>query len=59
MTNRRNKNKKINQMNIDEVRQLMLVMQQGGHSQSKRYQHLQARLQTLKIAEVQKEIEQS
>jgi hypothetical protein len=53
---RKNKNKKIAHMNMEEVRSLMLQMQNDGHTSMKKYEHLQSRLKALRIAENQREI---
>lgn len=47
----KNENKKINKMSIDEVRQMLFTMKEAGHDQSKKYEHLVARLHTLKVEE--------
>jgi len=48
---RKSKNKKVARMSIDEVRQMLFTMKEAGHDHSKKYEHLQARLHTLKVEE--------
>jgi len=49
---KKNSNKKINKMNMEEVLALMLKMQNEGHAQMKKYIHLQKRLAELNASNV-------